>query len=121
MPEAKISMSVRSPVDEVNVIDIEGELTAFSEPVLAEAYEDADRPGVKVVALNFTGLNYMNSSGIGLLVTILIRAQRHNQQLAAYGLSDHYRQIFSLTRLDEAINIHDDEAGLLASVGKDKK
>lgn len=121
MPEAQISMSVRSPLDAIKVIDIEGDLTAFSEPVLAEAYEDADRPGVKVVALNFTGLNYMNSSGIGLLVTILIRAQRHSQQLAAYGLSDHYRQIFSLTRLDEAISIHDDEAGMLASLGKDKK
>lgn len=39
-----------------------------------------------------------------------IVGQRHGQQLAAYGPSDHYRQIFSPTRLDEAITIHDDEA-----------
>jgi anti-sigma B factor antagonist len=73
------------------------------------------------VALNFTDLEYMNSSGIGLLVTILIRAQRHAQQLAAFGLTEHYRQIFALTRLDEAINIHDDESAMLASIGKGKK
>jgi anti-sigma B factor antagonist len=59
--------------------------------------------------LNFSDLEYMNSSGIGLLVTLLIRVQRADQQLSAFGLSDHYRQIFELTRLNEAINIYPDE------------
>jgi anti-sigma B factor antagonist len=67
------------------------------------------------VILNFTGLEYMNSSGIGLLVTLLVRANRNRQRLMAYGLTDHYRQIFELTRLDEAIGIHSDEAGALAA------
>ena len=58
-----------------------------------------------MIVLNFEELGYMNSGGIGLLVTILIRAQRKNQRLAAFGLTDHYREIFSLTRLDEAITI----------------
>jgi anti-sigma B factor antagonist len=35
----------------------------------------------------------------------------------AYGLSDHYRQIFDLTRLDEAIGIHTDEAAAIAAAG----
>ena len=66
--------------------------------------------------LNFTGLEYMNSGGIGLLVTLLVRANRQSQRLLAYGLNDHYRQIFELTRLDEAIGIHADEADALAAV-----
>ena len=57
----------------------------------------------------------MNSSGIGLLVTLLVRAQRQKQKLAAYGLSEHYRQIFDLTRLNEAIAIYDSEADALAT------
>ena len=57
----------------------------------------------------------MNSGGIGLLVTLLVRASRHSQRLLAYGLSDHYRQIFELTRLDEAIGIHDDERAALGA------
>ena len=61
------------------------------------------------MVLNFGGLEYMNSGGIGMLVTLLVRANRQHQQLLAYGLSDHYRQIFELTRLDEAIAIFDDE------------
>ena len=52
----------------------------------------------------------MNSGGIGLLVTLLVRANRHSQRLLAFGLTEHYRQIFELTRLDEAIGIHDTEA-----------
>lgn len=116
MPEAKIAMTVREPANGIRVIDIKGELTAFCEPVLTEAYGDADQPGVKRIILNFEGLDYMNSGGIGLLVTILIRAQRKNQRLAAYGLTAHYKEIFSLTRLDEAIVIYEDEATAVASV-----
>ena len=56
----------------------------------------------------------MNSGGIGLLVTTLIRAQRAGHALRAYGLTDHYRQIFTLTRLDEAISIYEDEASAVA-------
>ncbi len=59
----------------------------------------------------------MNSGGIGLLVTLLVRAQRQRQRVLAYGLSEHYRQIFELTRLDEAIGIHDTEDEALAAAG----
>jgi anti-sigma B factor antagonist len=67
--------------------------------------------------LNFTGLSYLNSGGIGLLATLLVRANRRSQRLMALGLSEHYRQIFELTRLDEAIGIHDSEAEALAPSG----
>lgn len=109
-------MKVRNVTDSVNVIDVEGEVTGASEAALAEAYSHASANGADTVISNFTDLDYMNSSGIGLLVTTLIRAQRQNQTLMAYGLSDHYRQIFSLTRLDEAITLHDDEDAALAAV-----
>ena len=46
-------------------------------------------------------------------MTLLVRAQRTGGRLIATGLSDHYREIFSLTRLDEAIEIHDDDAAAL--------
>jgi anti-sigma B factor antagonist len=57
----------------------------------------------------------MNSSGIGLLVTLLIRANRQGQRIGAFGLSDHYRDIFELTRLDEAIKLYDDEPAALTA------
>ena len=82
-----------------------------------EAYGRANGEGVQAIVLNFSGLEYMNSGGIGLLVTLLVRAQRQHQRVLAYGLSDHYRQIFELTRLDEAVGIHESEADALADAG----
>jgi anti-sigma B factor antagonist len=114
MPEASISMAVRQPADGAAVIDIDGQITGFAENVLMDAYTQATTRGAKSVLLNFASLDYMNSSGIGLLVTLLVRTKRKGQRLAAFGLNDHYREIFQLTRLDEAITIHDDEASALA-------
>ncbi len=115
MPQAQVVMNVRKPTETVSIIDIEGEVTAFVEEVLNEAHNQASGPGTKAVVLNFNGLEYMNSGGIGLLVTMLIRANRQGQKLAAFGLNDHYRQIFELTRLDEAITIHENEEQALAA------
>jgi anti-sigma B factor antagonist len=117
MPEAATTFEVRAVSDGVSVIDIEGDITAQSEDVLMDAYGRASGEGVKAIVLNFTALEYMNSGGIGLLVTLLVRAQRQHQRVLAYGLSDHYRQIFELTRLDEAVGIHDSEDDALAAVG----
>lgn len=108
MTNTSLTMGIREAADGVRVIDISGEITAFSEEELAAAHEKAGT-GASAVVLNFGDLEYMNSGGIGLLVTTLIRAQRSGHALRAYGLSDHYREIFSLTRLDEAIQIYDNE------------
>ena len=108
---------VRKLSEKVAVIDIKGEITAASEPTLMDAYNRASGDATKVVILNFSALDYMNSSGIGLLVTLLVRAQRQHQQLMACGLNEHYRQIFELTRLDEAVGIHDTEESATAAAG----
>jgi len=109
MPQAQITMDVRRVSDKVSVVDVKGELTAFAEGVLMDAYGQASEGGVRGIVMNFEGLEYMNSSGIGLLVTLLIRVNREKQRLLIFGLSDHYQSIFQITRLDDAIAIHDSE------------
>ena len=117
MPEAATTFDVREVSEETRVIDITGDITAGSEDVLMDAYSRSSGDGVRAIVLNFSELEYMNSGGIGLLVTLLVRAQRQHQRVFAYGLSDHYRQIFDLTRLDEAVGIHDSEDDALAAAG----
>ena len=109
MPQAQVKMNVRKASEKACIIDVEGELTAFAEGVLMDAYDQASAEGARAVILNFEGLEYMNSSGIGLLVTLLIRINRERQKLLTYGLSEHYRSIFQITRLDDAISIYGDE------------
>jgi anti-sigma B factor antagonist len=106
---------VRPAGDGVAVIELTGDVTAACESELMDAYREAGRAEIRGIVLDFTGLDYMNSSGIGLLVTLLVRARREGRQISAYGLSDHYRQIFELTRLDEVISVHDDEEQALAA------
>lgn len=106
------TMGVRVIGPGVQAIDIAGDVTAGSENALMDAYTEASAAGSRAIVLNFSRLDYMNSSGIGVLVTILIRANRQGRRLGAVGLSEHYRQIFELTRLDEAIPVFatEDEA-----------
>ena len=115
--KANVTMSVRKAGSASSIIDIQGEINAFAENALMDAYTQASANGARAIILNFSGLEYMNSSGIGLLVTLLIRANRQKQRLLAYGLTEHYAQIFDLTRLNEAFAIFADEAGALAAAG----
>jgi anti-anti-sigma factor len=96
------------------VIAISGDVTAACEHDLMAAHERATDGGARIVVLDFTGMQYMNSGGIGMLVTLLVRGQRRQQRIAAVGLTSHYRQIFELTRLDEAIELFDDTTDAIA-------
>jgi anti-sigma B factor antagonist len=121
MTQANVKMTVRKPDSMASIIDIKGEINAYAENPLMDAYVQACTGGVRNVILNFKDLEYMNSSGIGLLVTLLIRARRQNQRLMAYGLSDHYTQIFELTRLNEAIAIYGSEEEALEAAKTSKQ
>jgi anti-sigma B factor antagonist len=117
MAAPKATMEVRRAAGPAAVIEIHGEITAAAENSLMDAYTQASSAGAQAIILDFTHLQYMNSSGIGLLVTLLIRINRQKQRLLACGLSEHYRQIFELTRLNEAISICSTEAEALAAAG----
>jgi anti-anti-sigma factor len=101
----------------VATLRIAGDVTSSSEAELMSGYTRAVEGGAGAIVLDFSGLEYMNSGGIGLLVTLLVRAQRGGVRLLASGLSEHYREILALTRLDEAIEIHEDEETAVAAVG----
>ena len=112
--QANVTITVRKVGSKTSIMDIKGEVNSFSENALMDAYTQASIGDTQSIILNFTELEYMNSSGIGLLVTLLIRANRQDQRLIAFGLSQHYQQIFELTRLNEAIPICETEAEGLA-------
>src|SRR5579885_818913 len=115
MPQANVVMNVRQVNATTSIIDIQGEVSAFAEKVLMDAYTEANTPTTRTIILNFSGLEYMNSSGIGLIVTLLIRVNRQKQRLLAFGLNEHYRHIFEITRLDDAIRIYQSEDEALAA------
>jgi anti-sigma B factor antagonist len=68
------------------------------------------------VLLDFSRVDYINSTGIALIVSILGRARSEGRTVIASGLSEHYRQIFTITRLSDFITLYDDEAGAVAGL-----
>jgi anti-anti-sigma factor len=93
----------------VAVIDLMGDVNASAEEALNDAYARAaaGRPGS--VVLNFERVDYINSTGIALIVGLLAQARTHGIEVKAFGLSDHYREIFEITRLADFMTITDNE------------
>jgi anti-anti-sigma regulatory factor len=59
-------------------------------------------------------VDYINSTGIALIVGLLARARASRRRLLAYGLSDHYVEIFNITRLSDFVSVLPDEKSALA-------
>jgi anti-anti-sigma factor len=95
--------------DGVAVIDLTGDVDASAGPALEEAYVQATGVGVAHLVLNFEATDYINSTGIALIVGILAQARKNRVNVRAFGLSDHYREIFEITRLSDFMTIADSE------------
>jgi anti-sigma B factor antagonist len=101
---------------DLTIIDLSGEINGLADHELNAIYDQAEASGASTIALNFRNVDYINSTGIALLVGLLARAMKAHRQMAAYGLSEHYLEIFQITRLADFIKIYQDEASLLAEV-----
>lgn len=97
------------------VIDLFGEINSFAEEALNAAYDEAEKTGSNTILLNFSGVDYINSTGIALIVGLLARARKLRRTLMVYGLSDHYLEIFQITRLSEFMSVYPDEQAALAA------
>jgi anti-anti-sigma factor len=99
--------------DGVTVIDMPAHIDITSEAALDTAYSEVSPKGA--VLLNFSGTQFINSSGIALIVGIMARARKQSRPVAAYGLSDHYREIFEVTRLADFMGLFKDEQSAIAA------
>ncbi len=108
MAGAEFGAEVREH-DRTGVIDLRGEINLSADQALLAAYEVAVRSDPATVVLNFADVDYINSTGIALIVGLLARARKEHRTVRAFGLSEHYRQIFAITRLSDFMGIYADE------------
>ncbi len=98
----------------VAIIDLRGDIeSAVAEQPLQAAYTEAVAAGTPVIVLNFREVGYINSTGIALIVGLLTRARKDGRSVTAFGLADHYREIFQITRLADFMTIFTDEQSAL--------
>jgi anti-anti-sigma factor len=100
--------------DGATILDLSGEINSFAEERINEAYSEAEANDTKTIILNFDQVEYINSTGIALIVGLLAKTRQNHKQLVTYGLSDHYLEIFHITRLTDFMTIVPDEASALA-------
>jgi len=99
---------------ETAILDLSGEINSFADSALNTAYTEAIHDEPTAVVLNFTDVTYINSTGIALIVGLLAQARKAHRKIIAYGLTEHYQQIFEITRLSDFMSIQSDEADALA-------
>ena len=94
---------------EVGRIVLAGQLDRTGEATLLDAYARATATGATTVEIDFGTVDYINSTGIALVVRLLAEARKDGRTVRAIGLTEHYRQIFTITRLSDFMTIVDDE------------
>jgi anti-anti-sigma factor len=96
------------------VLALHGDINRAAQEGLQSAYQGAKEGGGRLL-LDFGDVDYINSTGIALIVALLADCRMTQRPVAAYGLSDHYREIFSITRLSDFMAIYEDAAAALAA------
>ena len=94
------------------VLDLVGEIDGFAQETLDAAYAEAEKSEGPIL-LNFGEVDYINSTGIALIGGLLARARAAKRVLSAYGLSEHYVEIFNITRLSDFMGVFPDEESAL--------
>ena len=91
------------------VVDLRGSLTSLGEAALTDAFRAALERGPADILLNFGGVEYLNSGGIGLTLEVLAQAREAGRRLLVTGLTPHYRKIFHMMGLSQYAPVLDSE------------
>ena len=110
MPASPFRAEVRGGPDEVTIA-LFGDINVLAEAGLQAAYADAATRAAITIVLDFATTDYINSTGIALIVRLLADARRDRREVHAVGLSPHYTEIFRITRLSDYMHIADAAGG----------
>ena len=107
MDDTRIRVEIEPSGPGETILRLSGDIDVFADDTLAKAYAEAARDGATRLVLDFTLVGYINSTGIALIVRLLAEARRDRREVVAVGLSEHYREIFRITRLSDYLTIVD--------------
>jgi anti-sigma B factor antagonist len=103
-------------VDGVTVLDLSGRITLGEGSVLLrDAIRDLIGKGSKNILLNLGNVNYIDSSGLGELVSAYTTSKNQGAQLKLLSLTRKVHDLLQLTKLYTVFDIYDDEATAIAS------
>ena len=89
----------------VTILDIRGDITAFSESAQGDAYREASDQGAGTLLLKIEKEAYINSGGIAVLIQILAQTRRKGQHVAITGISEHFKKIFNMVGITKFADV----------------
>ncbi len=104
--EVQVSLRGTAPLI---ALDIRGEVTTFADEAITSAYQAATQQGARYILFNFAAVDYINSSGISIIIGLLGEAREAEQGLMITGLTPHYRKIFDMMGLSRHAAVFDTE------------
>lgn len=99
--------------DGAQVIELTGTVNRSAKDAMEAAYASTT---ASRLLLDFSAVDYINSTGIAVIVGLLAMARAESREVGAYGLTEHYREVFQITRLADFMTIYDDETAAVAGV-----
>ena len=114
MATAGVEVGVRRR-GELAILEPRGELSVAGTATLERAYAEAAAGRPAAILIDFAGVPYINSTGIAVIVGLLARARRDDRPMLACGLSDHYRELFRITRIADVLELVANEAEAVAA------
>lgn len=100
--------------DNVLIVTVEGQLVVTNRQEFKQAILDAVEQGARVVIVDFTTSGYIDSSGLGALVSLSRRLRDAGGDMRLVGLNEDLRTLFELTRLDALFPLYATRADALA-------
>jgi anti-anti-sigma factor len=103
-------------VGEAIIIDLIGDVTNRGQQAIESAYEQALDGKPQRVFINFSNIEYINTSGIAVLISLVMEGEKLGSKIGLFGMSAHYRKVFKLVRLPLYADVYDTEDEALGSL-----
>jgi anti-anti-sigma factor len=100
--------------ERVTVLRFSGDISSGSHDALLGTYQTVNKS--QPVLLDFSKVEYINSSGIALVIQMLMEANKNGQKIAAFGLTPHFQKVFTMVGITKYASLYADEAAAKASV-----
>lgn len=106
-------------VSGVTIVDLSGRITlGEGSVVLRDTVRELVGKGQKQLLLNLADVNYIDSSGIGELVSAFTTVRREGGDLKLLSLTKKVHDLLQITKLYTVFDVQDDEAAAVAAFGK---
>ncbi len=99
----------------VTVLRFEGDIASTSKEAVLGVYQALPKTDVRRILLDFTRVDYINSSGIALIIQLLIEAANSDQKVCAFGLSAHFTKVFTMVGITKYAGLYATQAEALAA------